>query len=74
MARVYGLTKKLERHLVDEKLAKEIIGNGDLVDITVRMEKLLDPGITYQIRARAAQVKRNWAESKSLMQRHWKSG
>ena len=49
MARVYGLTTKLKRHHIDEKLAKEIIGNGDLVDITVRMEKLLDPEMTYQI-------------------------
>ena len=31
MARAYGLTKKMEKHSVDEELTKEIIGNGDLV-------------------------------------------
>jgi len=49
MARVYGLTKKLEKHNIGEKSANEIIGNGNLVDITVRMETLLDPETTYQI-------------------------
>lgn len=49
MARVYGITKGLEKQSIDEKLTKEIIGNGDLVDITIRMEKLLAPEITYQI-------------------------
>ena len=49
MARVYGLSSKLKKHNIDEELAKEIIGNGDLVDITMRMEKLLDPEMAYQI-------------------------
>lgn len=49
MARVYGIRKKLAEQNIDEKLVKEIIGNGDLVDIITRMEKLLDPKTTYQI-------------------------
>jgi hypothetical protein len=49
VARVYGIKKRLAEQNIDEKLTKEIIGNGDLVDITTRMEKLLDPEITYQI-------------------------
>lgn len=49
MARVYGIEKKLTKYNIDEKLVKEIIGSGDLVDITMRMEKLLNPEITYQV-------------------------
>lgn len=40
---------KLSRFNVDEKIAKEIIGTGDLVEIIERMEKLLEPDTTYQI-------------------------
>ena len=49
MARVYGIRKRLAELNIDEKLAKEIIGNDDLVDIVIRLEKLLSPEITYQI-------------------------
>lgn len=49
MARLSGIKTKLAKHNIDEKLAKEIIGNGDLVDVTVRMETLLDLEIVYQI-------------------------
>lgn len=49
MARVYGIKKRLTEYNTDEKLIKKIISNGDLVDIITRMEKLLDPEITYQI-------------------------
>ena len=42
MARIYGLKKKLAEYKIDEMLVKEIIGNGDLVDVTSRMESLLD--------------------------------
>lgn len=49
MARVSGLKTKLLKYNIDEKLAKEIIGNGNLVDIITRMEELLDSEITYQI-------------------------
>lgn len=49
MARILGIKKKLAEQNIDEKLIKEIIGNGDLVDVIVRMEKLLDHEITYQI-------------------------
>lgn len=49
MARLAGLKTKFSKYHIDEKMAKEIIGNGDLVDITIRMEKLLDPEIAYQI-------------------------
>lgn len=49
MAKVYGIKKRLAEQNIDEDLAKEIIGNGDLVDIIARMEKLLHPEIVYQI-------------------------
>jgi len=49
MARVNGIKKRLAEQNIDEDLAKEIIGNGDLVDIITRMEKLLHPEIVYQI-------------------------
>lgn len=49
MARVYGIKKRLAEQNIDPKLAKEIIGNGDLVEITARMETLLDPQITIEI-------------------------
>lgn len=49
MARVYGIKKRLEQNNVDPKLAKEIIGSGDLVDIIMRMEKALDFETMYQI-------------------------
>ena len=49
MARVYGIQKRLAQLGIDEKIAKEIIGNGDLVDIIGRMEKSLDPDTVYQI-------------------------
>lgn len=49
MARVSGLKTKLSRHNIADTLAKEIIGNGDLVDIAIRMETLLDPDTVYQI-------------------------
>lgn len=49
MARVYGIKKRLEQNNVDKKTIKEIIGNGDLVDIILRMEKLLDLDIMRQI-------------------------
>jgi len=49
MARISGIKTKLTRHNVDELLAKEIIGTGDLVDIITRMETLLDPETACQI-------------------------
>ena len=49
MARVYGITKRLEQNDIAEKIVKDIIGNGDLVDIVTKMEDMLDPEITYQI-------------------------
>jgi len=49
MARVYGIKKRLESRNTDAKIVKEIIGNGDLVDIINRMEKLLEPDIIHQI-------------------------
>lgn len=49
MARLSGLKTKLIKYNIDEILAKEIIGNGDLVGITERMEKLLQPELVYQI-------------------------
>jgi len=49
MARVAGIKKKLEQNSVEESIVKEIIGNGDLVDVITSMENLLDPEITYQV-------------------------
>jgi hypothetical protein len=49
MAKVYGITKRLEQNNINEEIVKEIIGNGDLVDIIIKMENMLDPEITYQI-------------------------
>ncbi len=49
MARVNGIKSKLERNGIEENLIKEIIGNGDLVDVITRMEKLLNPELTYRI-------------------------
>jgi hypothetical protein len=49
MARVYGIKKRMEQNNLDERAVNEIIGDGDLVNIIIRMEKLLDPEITYQI-------------------------
>ncbi len=49
MARVYGIRKRLAEQDIDAGLAKQIIGSGDLVEITVRMERLLDPETTHAI-------------------------
>jgi len=49
MARIYGLKKKLTECKIDAMLVKEIIGSGDLVDVTSKMEALLDPEIVYQV-------------------------
>lgn len=49
MARVDGITKRLERKNYDEKAIKEIIGDSDLINIIKRMEKSLEPGIMYEI-------------------------
>ncbi len=49
MAKVNGIKKRLIEHNIDENTIKEVIGNGDLVDIIERMEKLLDHEIVYQI-------------------------
>ena len=49
MARVYGIKKRLEKNNFDDEFIKEIIGNGDLIDITLRMEKLLDHDMMRQI-------------------------
>ena len=35
MAKLYGIKKRLEDKGIDEKLKKEIIGNGNLIGITV---------------------------------------
>jgi len=49
MARIYGIKKRLELNKVDKKIIKEIIGNNDLVDIVVRMEKLIAPHMMHEI-------------------------
>jgi len=49
MARVYGITKKLETYNIDKEVIKNIIGNGDLVDIITKMENMLDHEVTYKV-------------------------
>ncbi|SHJ48286.1 hypothetical protein SAMN02745248_00258 [Hathewaya proteolytica DSM 3090] len=49
MARLSGIKTKLLKYNIDEKVTKEIIGNGDLVGVIERMEKLLSPEIIYEI-------------------------
>lgn len=47
--RVYGIQKRLERNNIYEQLIKEIIGNGNLVNIIKQMEKLLNSDMIYDI-------------------------
>jgi hypothetical protein len=49
MARIEGIKKRLEKNNTDEKTIKEIIGDGDLVNIIKRMEKSLKPDIMHEI-------------------------
>ena len=49
MARVYGIKKRLEKSGTSETLIKEIIGDGNLVNIITRMEKTLPLGQTLDI-------------------------
>jgi hypothetical protein len=49
MARIYGIKKALAENNIDGNLAKEIIGNSDLIDVIGRMEGLLDPETTHMI-------------------------
>ena len=49
MARIYGIKKRMAGYGFDEKRIKEIIGNGDLVDVIARMETLLEPGMMHEI-------------------------
>ena len=49
MARLYGIKKRLVDNGIDEKLKKEMIGNGNLIGIIERMEKLLEPEMMYEI-------------------------
>ena len=49
MARVYGIKKRLEQRGFDEASIKEIIGNGNLIGIIERMEKLLEYDVMQEI-------------------------
>jgi len=49
MARVYGIKKRLESRNTDPKIVKELIGDGNLINIINRMEKSLEPDIMHQI-------------------------
>jgi len=49
MARVEGIKKRLESNNTDEKIIKEIIGDGDLLNIIKRMEKSLEPDVMHEI-------------------------
>ena len=54
MARIYGIEKSLTKYGFDVKTIKEIIGNGNLVNVIERMEKTLDPDILHEILDRHA--------------------
>ena len=54
MARVYGIKKSLAENSFDDKTIKEIIGNGNLVDVIERMESTLDSDTLHQILDRHA--------------------
>lgn len=49
MARVEGIKKRLESKNTEEKIIREIIGNGDLINIIQRMEQLIEPNIMREI-------------------------
>ncbi len=49
MARIYGIKKGLAQNNVDDKTTKEIIGNGNLVNVIERMESTLDSDTLHQI-------------------------
>ncbi len=49
MARVYGIKKGLARNGVDERVIKEIIGNGNLVNVIERMKNTLDFDTLHQL-------------------------
>jgi hypothetical protein len=49
MARINGIEKSLLKNEFDGKTIKEIIGNGNLVNVIERMEKALDPDTLHQI-------------------------
>ena len=49
MARVLGIKKRLEQKGFDEAAIKKIIGNGNLIGIIERMEKLLDYDVMQEI-------------------------
>ena len=54
MARIYGIEKSLTKYGFDTKTIKEIIGNGNLVNVIERMEKALDPDVLHEILDRHA--------------------
>lgn len=49
MARIYGIKKRLAQYNIDDKVIKEIIGNGNLVNVIERMESSLDSDTLHQI-------------------------
>ncbi len=49
MARVEGIKKSLVKNGIDDKTVKEIIGDGNLVNVIERMEKTLDSDTLQQI-------------------------
>ena len=49
MARVYGIKNGLAENGIDDKTIKEIIGNGNLIDVIERMERTLGYDTMHQI-------------------------
>jgi hypothetical protein len=54
MARIYGIEKSLAENGFDDKTIKEIVGNGNLVNVIERMEKALDSDTLHEILDRHA--------------------
>ena len=54
MATIYGIKKSLKEYGFDDKTIKEIIGNGNLVNVIERMEKALNSDVLHEILDRHA--------------------
>lgn len=49
MARVYGITKRLQENRIPADVIKDIIGDGNLIRIIQKMENILPKEMVYQI-------------------------
>jgi hypothetical protein len=49
MAKIYGIKKDMEKYNVDEKIRKEILSGGNLVNTIQKMEELLPPDMMHEM-------------------------